>query len=675
MAALTWREALFSAKTFAAAMLAVWIALRLDLPQPIWAMLTVYIVSQPLAGMVLSKAVFRVLGTCAGAVMAVLLVALFADTRELFLLALAGWLGFCSFAALYLRDVPAAYGALLAGYTAAIIGVPAALAPETAFDSAWSRCLEITLGIGCATLVSRVVFPRTAGQALAATLEASLAAAAQWTGDVLRGEAEGGQGLADRRKLVADAVMLEQLRAHAVFDTPEVRALERPVRLVQARLLSLLAVLVAIQDRRAGLRRADPSREAALGPLLLEVAEAAARPVHPEGADAELTRRIDAAMPDLAEQAAERAAILQQGILLRLHDVLALWRALRHPERCQGDQVAPFTRYRDPLLAALGGLGVFLAVLTASAFWIATAWAHGAQAVIFAGVVASIMAGLDDPATAATRFFQMNLIGTGIAAIYVFALFPTITGFASLVAVLLPVYLPFGMLLGLPQLGPTVLPLLLGVTAVLGIGQSTTPDFAAFVDTALGLCAGIAIAILQFRLLRPFGVGWTVRRLVHGLLADLADQATAQQLAAREAFESRMFDRINALFVRLDPDDPGQRDVMQAALASLRIGLNLRLLRRVQPELPQDAGRAVAAACAALGAQLAALAARDAAPVSSLPALGAATEALLAAGPVPHVAAALASVGGIETSLVRHAAFFALPEPAADAAAAVPVPA
>ena len=48
---------------------------------------------------------------------------------------------------------------------------------------------------------------------------------------------------------------------------------------------------------------------------------------------------------------------------------------------------------------------------------------------------------------------------------------------------------------------------------------------------------------------------------------------------------------------------------------------------------------------------------------------------LLAAGPVPHVAAALASVGGIETSLVRHAAFFALPEPAADAAAAVPVPA
>ena len=37
MQALTWRDALFSLKTCAAAMLAVWIALRLDLPQPIWA--------------------------------------------------------------------------------------------------------------------------------------------------------------------------------------------------------------------------------------------------------------------------------------------------------------------------------------------------------------------------------------------------------------------------------------------------------------------------------------------------------------------------------------------------------------------------------------------------------------------------------------------------------------
>src|SRR3954465_3087791 len=68
MGQLGWRDAAFSLKTFAAAVLAVYIAFRLDLPQPSWSMLTVYVVSQPLAGMVLSKSVFRVLGTVIGAV-------------------------------------------------------------------------------------------------------------------------------------------------------------------------------------------------------------------------------------------------------------------------------------------------------------------------------------------------------------------------------------------------------------------------------------------------------------------------------------------------------------------------------------------------------------------------------------------------------------------------------
>ena len=110
---------------------------------------------------------------------------------------------------------------MLSGYTAAIIGVPAALAPLTAFDLAWARCLEITLGIGCATLASQIVFPRTVGNVLQATIDAAWSDARQWTVDVLREQADAANGLTDRRKLVADIVRLETLRAHAVFDTPE----------------------------------------------------------------------------------------------------------------------------------------------------------------------------------------------------------------------------------------------------------------------------------------------------------------------------------------------------------------------------------------------------------------------------------------------------------------------
>src|SRR6188472_79911 len=122
MSQLDWHDALFSLKTFAAAMPAVYIAFRIPLPQPSWAMLTVYVVSQPLAGMVLSKSMFRVMGTMVGAGMSLVLVDLCADTPELFLLMLALWIGACTYVSVYLRDAPAAYGAMLAGYTAAIVG-------------------------------------------------------------------------------------------------------------------------------------------------------------------------------------------------------------------------------------------------------------------------------------------------------------------------------------------------------------------------------------------------------------------------------------------------------------------------------------------------------------------------------------------------------------------------
>ena len=148
----TWRHALFSAKTFFAAMLALYIAFRLNLSQPSWCVTTVYIVSQPLAGMVLAKSLYRVLGTLIGAVMSLVFVALFSNSPELFCLVLALWIGAGTSVSIYLRDAPQAYVGMLAGYSAAIIGLPAALEPHIAFDFAVARCLaalveEIARGI------------------------------------------------------------------------------------------------------------------------------------------------------------------------------------------------------------------------------------------------------------------------------------------------------------------------------------------------------------------------------------------------------------------------------------------------------------------------------------------------------------------------------------------------
>src|SRR3954471_18998987 len=394
MTELSWRDAVFSLKTFAAAMLAVFIAFKVPLPQPTWAMLTVYVVSQPLAGMVVSKSIFRVVGTVVGAAMSLVLVDLFADTREVFLLALALWIGCCTYVAVYLRDVPAAYGAMLSGYTAAIIGVPAALAPLTAFDLAWARCLEITLGIGCATLVSQIVFPRTVGDVLQGTIDAAWSDARQWTVDVLRGQADAASGLADRRKLMGDIVRLETLRVHAVFDTPAIRTAEMAVRHLQARLMMLMSVLVGIHDRLNILSIDRPETVEALRPLLDRVAlrvmpaMPAAGGVEPDN-DAALDHEILARLPAFGDLQRDRDQLLLHTVLLRLDDVRTLGREVQQiRDRMltgtvdESPAVPPFARYRDPTLAAAGALVSTTAVLAAAVFWIVTGWPDGAQAVI-----------------------------------------------------------------------------------------------------------------------------------------------------------------------------------------------------------------------------------------------------------------------------------------------------
>ncbi|KOR39391.1 hypothetical protein ADT25_22620 [Xanthomonas oryzae] len=61
---LHYRQAwLFSVKTFAASIAALYVALAGNLSRPYWAMATVYIVSQPLLGPARAKGLYRVLGT------------------------------------------------------------------------------------------------------------------------------------------------------------------------------------------------------------------------------------------------------------------------------------------------------------------------------------------------------------------------------------------------------------------------------------------------------------------------------------------------------------------------------------------------------------------------------------------------------------------------------------
>ena len=76
---------IFAVKTFIAGMLALYIAFCLDLTYPMWAIGTVMIIVNPYSGMVSSKAVYRLFGTAAGAIVATIITPHLINTPFLFI--------------------------------------------------------------------------------------------------------------------------------------------------------------------------------------------------------------------------------------------------------------------------------------------------------------------------------------------------------------------------------------------------------------------------------------------------------------------------------------------------------------------------------------------------------------------------------------------------------------
>ena len=110
-------------KMVLAGLLALGIGYGLDLESPRSALITVFIVMQPQSGMILAKSFYRVIGTLVGSGAVVVLVGLFAQTPELFLIASALWIGLCTMGSAYNRNFRS-YGFVLSGYAPCIATVP-----------------------------------------------------------------------------------------------------------------------------------------------------------------------------------------------------------------------------------------------------------------------------------------------------------------------------------------------------------------------------------------------------------------------------------------------------------------------------------------------------------------------------------------------------------------------
>jgi uncharacterized membrane protein YccC len=186
-------DVVFSLKTFSAAMLACFIAMRFDLTRPYWAIMAVYVVSQPISGMTTSKAIYRLWGTVIGGFATIILVPNLIGSPELLTLGISLWIGICLFLSL-LDRTPRFYMFRLAGYTAAVTGFALVSVPENSFDYVVARVEETAIGIICSALINRLVFPRPAGNAILTRIDAWLRDAVRLVQDCLEGPPDTGRG-------------------------------------------------------------------------------------------------------------------------------------------------------------------------------------------------------------------------------------------------------------------------------------------------------------------------------------------------------------------------------------------------------------------------------------------------------------------------------------------------
>ena len=604
-------ELLFSAKSFAAAMLAMYIANRAGLPRPFWAMLTSYIVAAPMAGNVRSKALYRFCGTLLGCTATVLIVPALANAPELLTLALALWVGTCLYLSLQDRTARS-YVFMLAGYTAALIGFPSVETPLNLFDNAVARVEEIGLGILCATLVHSLVLPVGMGPTLLAVLDRGLGDARRWFSDVLRRPGNDDHPAAaplasDRQRLAGDITQLRLLSTHVPFDTSHLRWTAGAIGAMQDALAALTPALSAVEDRLQALADA----EGALAPDVSAVLARTALWLHAETAGVQTApAERDAAMAELLASLRELGAdaavgtpwcrALRIGLAVRLEELVRGWRACETLRReideglggAAPRRVASVDNrvlHKDTGLALLSAFAAVLAICLCSAFWIATAWPSGSAAAMMAAVFCSFFATMDDPVPAINNFMRFTLWSTPVSAVYVLVLLPLVHDFGMFALVCAPTFLMLGLYCARPATAPSAMAMIFGVAGTLSLHDTTANvDLPAFFNTTLAQVLGIFAAALVTRLVRTVGADWSAQRIRRATWSELGAMAAAPRGAdVDEAYAVRMVDRIALLAPRVVQADPVVRnDTVEGALRDLRSGLDIVALQRARPRLP-----------------------------------------------------------------------------------------
>jgi uncharacterized membrane protein YccC len=592
------RDWIFSIKTFIAALLALYVSLKMELPRPYWSMAAVYVVSSPFVGPTTSKSLYRVLGTMMGGAVAILLVPPLVESPYLLCLAMAVWSGIMVYFGASDRTARS-YVFLLASYTTPLLTFPAIFQPTDIFDIAVARTEEIIIGIVIASIMSAVVFPSRLGDVLSTRVATWARDARHYATHSLAGHRPDNHVLEGLRRMAATVNGLDIVLGQLKYDGAHPEIISRAKEL-RGRMALLMPIITALADPLRALFASDaPDHESQQEKERLTAVAASISAwisTAPEAPDAhhdgEHQQRAQALRSELASlqpafaQYRNWHGVLLSSVLWRLRVLVDLWEdcvTLKHsiaiedvvhwqPRFVHWRFGSP-QRYFDRGMMVFASVTAVGGIFAECALWLHSNWPDGGVGIAFAAVGLYLFAVLDEPAGEIYRYFLATAVAAVLAGVLLFVFLPHAPDFVTFAIVCAVPLIFVGLYMPSPKWGlPSAIVAFTSVS-LLGLQSSYYADPRDFLNQNVGLVIGVGLAYIWTRVTRPFGAELFARRITRSSWQDMALATGPHTLGEQRDMLARSLDRLMQLIPRLAPaDDPEHASI--AALRDSRVAIN-----------------------------------------------------------------------------------------------------
>lgn len=536
-----WRYAL---RNSLAMCLALTIAYSLDLDEPYWAMTSAAVVSFPTVGGVISKSLGRVAGSLLGASAALLIAGHTLNDPWLFLFAMAGWTGLCTWAcAQFSYNV--AYAFQLAGYTAAIIAFPVINITDTTelWDIAQARVCEVMLGILCGGMMMMILPSTSDGTALLTALKKMHArllehASLLWqqeTTDAIRTAHE---------SVIGQILTMNLLRIQAFWSHYRFRQQNNLLNYLLHQQLRMTSVISSL--RRMLINWPQPPGE--MRPVLDALLAALARP----GIDAYTVARIIAPLAPVDDDFRHRAFWERLRYFCRLYLVTSRWLTRLENATPVTEYNLPrtsrLTRYTDNVEALWSGLRTFCAISLIGAWAITSQWDDGSEALTLAAISCVLYSVAPSPFNSLTMllrtFFWLTLFSFAVK----FGLMVQISDLWVFLLFLFPLLITMQLVkLQMPKMAGLWGQLIVFMGSFISVTNPPVYDLADFLNDDLAKILGVALSWLAFAVLRPGSDARKSRRHIRALRRGFVDQLSRAPVLSEHAFESVVYHHISQL--------------------------------------------------------------------------------------------------------------------------------